>query len=49
MDTNECNTVIAAARGTAGQSAEETLKQMDEAATAFRRAAQEHFPREGEW
>ncbi len=49
MDSNECNTVIAAARGVAGQAVEETLKKMDDAAAAFRRATREHFPRDGEW
>src|SRR5262245_41362330 len=48
MDSNECNTVIPAARGAAGQSAEETLKKLEEAAAAFRRASREHFKREGE-
>lgn len=49
MDSNECNTVIAAVRGAAGQAVEETLKKMDDAAAAFRRATREQFPREGEW
>lgn len=49
MDANECNTVIAAARGAAGLSSEEMLRKFDEAAAAFARAAREHFRREGEW
>src|SRR6185503_4718958 len=49
MDSNECNTVIPAARGAAGQPVEETLKKLEEAAAAFRRASREHFKSEGEW
>ncbi len=49
MDANECNTVIAAARNTAGLSTDEALRQMDEAGRAFSKAAREHFGREGEW
>lgn len=49
MDANECNTVISAARGTAGLSIEETLRRLDEAAAAFARAAQEQFRRDSEW
>jgi regulator of RNase E activity RraA len=49
MDTNECNTVIAAARSGAGLSREDLLRQLDEAAGAFGRAAREHFGRTGEW
>jgi len=49
MDSNECNTVIAAARGAAGLSPEETLRRMDEASAAFGQAARERFQRTGEW
>jgi len=49
MDANECNTVIAAARGTAGLTADEIVKQIDEASGAFRKAATEHFSKGGEW
>jgi regulator of RNase E activity RraA len=49
MDGNECSTVIAAARGTAGLSTEETLRKLDEAGSSFTQAAREHFGREGEW
>jgi len=49
MDANECNTVIAAARGTAGLSTDEALQKLDEAGSAFTKAAREHFGREGEW
>jgi regulator of RNase E activity RraA len=49
MDTNECNTVIAAARGAAGLPSDELLRRMDDAAGAFGKAAREHFGRTGEW
>ena len=49
MDANECQTVIPAARGTAGLTSEEALRKMDEAAAAFTRATREYFPRDGEW
>jgi hypothetical protein len=49
MDTNECNTVIAAARSAAGRSTDEVLQRMDEAGRDFTQAAREHFGREGEW
>ncbi|HXJ58607.1 MAG TPA: RraA family protein [Candidatus Dormibacteraeota bacterium] len=49
MDSNECKTVIAAARSCSGLSSEEMLRQLDAAAAAFRKAAQEHFGRSGEW
>ena len=49
MDSNECNTLIAAARGCAGLSQEESLQKLDEAGAAFGRASREHFGRDGEW
>jgi regulator of RNase E activity RraA len=49
MDANECNTVIAAARGATGLSTAEVLDKLDEAGAAFTKAAREHFGREGEW
>lgn len=49
MDANECQTVIAAARGGAGLSAEELLRQLDAASTAFGAAAKERYNRAGEW
>jgi 4-hydroxy-4-methyl-2-oxoglutarate aldolase len=49
MDTNECNTVIPAARSAAGRTTDEILAQMDAAGAAFRQAAKEHFGRQGEW
>jgi 4-hydroxy-4-methyl-2-oxoglutarate aldolase len=49
MDTNECETVIPAARSNSGQGIEETLRRMDEAGAAFREAAVKKFSRKGEW
>ncbi len=49
MDANECNTVIAAARGGAGRSMDENLRRIDEASAEFGRAARERFQQKGEW
>lgn len=49
MDANECNTVIAAARGGAGLTTAENLDRLDAAAEAFGRTARERFRRQGEW
>ncbi len=47
MDANECNTLIAAARHAAGQSAQEILKNFDAAVAAFDQAARAKFKRNG--
>ncbi len=49
MDSNECRTVIDAARTSAGKSTEELLQAMDAAGKAFRVALQEKFGRRGEF
>ena len=49
MDSNECHTVIPAARGATGLPMEEILQRMDEAGAAFRGAARQQFERQGEW
>jgi len=49
MDCNECKTVIPAARGGAGLSAEELLSRINEAGAAFGEAAKSQFKRKGEW
>ncbi len=49
MDNNECNTVIAAARGCAGLSAEQSLEKINAAAKEFAKATQQQFHRDGEW
>ncbi len=49
MDENECNTVIAAARGGAGVAMGELLERMDAAGAAFGAAAVRQFGKRGEW
>ena len=49
MDSNECQTVIAAARGAAGLPADEVLARMDEAGRRFGENARSEFGRRGEW
>jgi regulator of RNase E activity RraA len=43
MDSNECNTVIAAARSASGKSTRRILAELDEAVAQFRQAAREKF------
>ncbi len=47
MDSNECQTVIPAARGSAGKPVEQILKEMDAAADQFRLNAQKKFHPDG--
>ncbi|MSU64164.1 MAG: RraA family protein [Pedosphaera sp.] len=49
MDTNECKTVIAAARSSNGCTMEEILSKIDVASAEFGKAARERFQRRGEW
>lgn len=49
MDTNECQTLIPAARESAGRSAKETCDAIDDAGRRFGAAARVHFGRKGEW
>ena len=49
MDSNECNTVIAAARSCAGLSSMEALEQINQAARDFGQATQARFRGDGEW
>lgn len=49
MDTNECSTVIPAARDTAGRSAEEILANLNNAVAQFSQNVKAKFKREGEW
>ena len=49
MDSNECQTMIAAARNSTGKTADQILAEFDAAAAAFRQAAQKRFGRRGEW
>ena len=48
MDSNECRTMIPAAREAAGLSTDELLRRVDEAAAAFRRATRERYGQGGE-
>ena len=49
MDNNECNTVIAAARSSAGLSMDETVERINQAGKEFGKAANTKFRRDGEW
>lgn len=49
MDTNECETIIRAARDTAGLTMEQILQQLGSASKQFQQNAREKFRRSGEW
>lgn len=49
MDRNECETVIAAARSTAGKPMPEVLEQLDAAGEAFGENVRQKFGSAGEW
>ena len=49
MDSNECRTVIAAARSAAGRSSAEVLDSLQQASQAFGSAARARFSKRGEW
>jgi 4-hydroxy-4-methyl-2-oxoglutarate aldolase len=49
MDSNECRTMISAARETAGMSSEEMLNSIDEAVKTFGERAKAQFNRRGEF
>ncbi len=49
MDSNECNTMIAAARSCSGKPIDEVLTHIDKACAAFGQKAKARFNREGEW
>ncbi|MBI5381426.1 MAG: RraA family protein [Opitutae bacterium] len=49
MDANECQTLIPAARGSAGKSLQQVCDDIDAAGVAFKKAAQKKFSRRGEW
>lgn len=49
MDTNECQTLIPAARESAGRSRAETLAAINQAAAVFGSQARARFSRRGEW
>ena len=49
MDNNECETVIAAARSSAGLPVDEAVETINRAGQAFGKATRERFRRDGEW
>jgi len=49
MDSNECNTLIAAARNSPGKSMDNILSDLDEATQKFKAAAKAQFGKKGEW
>lgn len=49
MDSNECNTMINVARRPQGQSMEDFLSKLNEAAAAFGKATKGQFGQKGEW
>ena len=49
MDANECSTLIAAARGAAGQDTEQTSARIEAAAVEFAKAVREKKWKAGEW
>jgi 4-hydroxy-4-methyl-2-oxoglutarate aldolase len=49
MDSNECATVIPAARSTTGQTVEQTLASLEAAITQFSANVNAKFQRDGEW
>ncbi|MGQ9620574.1 MAG: RraA family protein, partial [Bacteroidales bacterium] len=49
MDSNECNTLISAARGSFGKTKEQILKEMGEAIDTFNASVTEKFGRKGEF
>lgn len=49
MDSNECQTLIAAARNSRGKSTEEILMSLDRAADKFRQNVNRKFGSKGEW
>ncbi len=49
MDSNECNTVISAARNVSGKSTEQILNSLNDASAEFGKAAKEKFGNKGEW
>jgi len=49
MDSNECNTVIPAARGAAGKPTAQVLDEINVACAAFGQAVRHQFGKKGEW
>ncbi|CAN5425542.1 RraA family protein [soil metagenome] len=49
MDSNECKTVIAAARGASGKTYDQILEELNKASQKFKAEAKKKFGRKGEW
>ena len=49
MDSNECQTMIAAARNVSGMSTKEILRAIDTACDKFDKNTQARYGRKGEW
>ena len=49
MDTNECKTIIDAARSSYGKTPAQILEAINEAVKRFKEAAKQKFGRQGEW
>jgi len=49
MDSNECKTIIAAARNSSGKTMGEILKSLDAAAVRFDKSTLKYFGKRGEW
>jgi hypothetical protein len=49
MDSNECNTMMAAARSSHGKPMDEVLKSMDVSMQKLGDSARQKFGRKGEW
>jgi len=49
MDSNECNTMIAAARSSHGKPMDEVLKSLDQSMQNFGENAKQKFSKKGEW
>lgn len=49
MDTNECNTLIAAARNATGKYLDKILAELNDATLSFKEAVNEKFGGKGEW
>ena len=49
MDSNECQTMIPAARSCGGMTKDQILEHLDKACNEFGKAAMEKFARKGEW
>ena len=49
MDSNECQTLIEAARSSQGKTMEEILQSIEQAAEAFGKNVKKRFDQKGEW